>query len=286
MTKKLLDLSGKINGLIPIFEDIIGIADPLGMPFFVLGATARDLILDVGYGIRSFRATKDLDLAIQIEDWENYEILITTLLETGLYSKDRNPHGFIYKNEQYIDIIPFGPIENAKGEIIWPPQNVTSMSVIGFNEAFENTLIVRLRAEPVLDVRVSSLAGLVVLKLITWKGRGAGDNRDSKDLLFIIENYHRAGNEDRLYNENYDIMEELDHRIDEAGARLLGLDIAAIVKQKTKELILEILEEETDENGEYKLITSVIRGSISYDEDFDKYKTLMNEMKKGIYKMP
>jgi predicted nucleotidyltransferase len=286
MTKKLLDLSGKIDGLIPIFEYITRIAGSLGTPFFVIGATARDLILEVRHGIRSSRATKDLDLAIQIEDWEVYFILSAALLETRRFSKNRSPHRFIYKGEQYIDIIPFGPIENAKGEIIWPPQNETSISVVGFDEAYENTIIVRLRAEPVLEIKVASLPGLVVLKLISWKDRSSGKDRDASDLAHIIKNYYQAGNEDRLYNENYNIMKELDHRIEEAGARLLGHDIEAIVKQETKELILEILEEETDENGEYKLITSVIRGSFSYDEDFDKYKTLMNELTKGIYKMP
>ena len=286
MTKKLLDLSGKIDGLIPIFEDIIGIADPLEIPFFVLGATARDLILDVGYGIRSFRATKDLDLAIQIEDWENYEILITTLLETGQFRKDRNPHRLIHKKELPIDIIPFGQIENEEGEITWPPENETSMNVIGFDEAYANTLTVRLKAEPALEIKVASLPGLVVLKLISWKDRSYGKDRDASDLAHIIKNYYQAGNEDRLYNENYDIMKELDHRIEEAGARLLGHDIAALLKPETKELILEILEEETDEDGHSKLTTTMVGRSITYDEDSAKYKILVNELKKGFYETP
>ncbi len=287
MTKKLLDLSGKTDALIPIFEDITRIADSLGMPFFVLGATARDLILEVGYGIRSFRATKDLDLAIQVENWEKYNTLSAALLETGLFSKSRSHHTFIYnKGELYIDIIPFGRIENAEREIIWPPQNETPMSVIGFDEAYENTLIVRLRNDPVLDIRVVSLPGLVVLKLISWKDRSFGKDRDASDLAHIIKNYYRAGNEDRLYNENYDIMVELDHRIEEAGARLLGLDIAALIKPGTEEVLMGILEEETNGNSDHSLIINMTKGSMSYDEDFNKYKTLMNELKKGIYKMP
>lgn len=160
------------------------------------------------------------------------------------------------------------------------------MSVIGFNEAFENTLIVRLRAKPALDVRVSSLPGLVVLKLISWKDRSSGKDRDASDLAHIIRNYYQAGNEDRLYNENYDIMVELDHRIEEAGARLLGHDIAALIKPETKELILEVLEEETDEDGHFKLTTTMVGRSITYDEDSAKYKTLVNEFKKGFYETP
>lgn len=286
MTKRLLDLSGKIDGLIPVFEDITGIADALGIPFFVLGATARDLILEVGYGIRSFRATRDLDLAIQIEDWKIFDTLSATLLETGQFRKDRSPHRLIYKKELPIDIVPFGLIENEEGEITWPPENETSMSVTGFDEAYAHTLSIRLKAEPTLEIKVASLPGLVVLKLISWKDRSFGKDRDASDLAHIIKNYYQAGNEDRLYNENYNIMIELDHRIEEAGARLLGQDIATLIKPKTKDIILRILDEETDENGESKLITSVVRGSLSYDENLDDYKTLLNELKKGIYETP
>lgn len=286
MTKKLLDLSGKIDGLIPIFEGITRIAGPLGIPFFVIGATARDLILELGYGVRSFRATRDLDLAIQVEDWGKYDILSEALLESGLFGGDRIPHRFIYKGELYIDILPFGQIENERGEIIWPPQNEASMSVIGFDEAFGNTLVVRVSTDPVLDIRVASLPGLVVLKLISWNDRSSGTDRDASDLAHIIKNYYHAGNEDRLYDENYDIMEELDHRIEEAGARLLGRDAATLMKPKTKDLILQILDEETNEYGESKLIKTIVRHSLSYDEDFDEYKTLLIELKKGIYEMP
>jgi len=49
MTKKLLDLSGKIDELIPIIGEITQVADSLGIPFFVIGAAARDLILKHGY---------------------------------------------------------------------------------------------------------------------------------------------------------------------------------------------------------------------------------------------
>ena len=283
MTERLLDLSGKTDALIPIFENIAKIADSLRIPFFVIGATARDLILEHGYGIRSFRATRDLDLAIQVEDWEKYAILSKTLLESGLFGTDRIPHRFIYKERQYIDIVPFGRIENARGEIIWPPQNETSMSVVGFSEAYEHTLIVRLRAESVLDVKVASLPGLTVLKLISWKDRRTGKDRDASDLAHIIKNYYQADNEDRLFNENYNIMEELDHRIEVAGARLLGHDIKAMVKQETKELILRILNEETDENSEFRLLATMSKGSLSYDEDFEEYKTLLLELQKGIY---
>jgi len=59
-----LDLSGKIDEytLALYYEHIIAAASALKIQFFVIGATARDLILDRNYNIRPFRATEDVDL--------------------------------------------------------------------------------------------------------------------------------------------------------------------------------------------------------------------------------
>ena len=54
MTKNFIDLSSKIDTLTgDLFADITGAAAYLGIPFFVVGATARDMILTYGYGIRT-----------------------------------------------------------------------------------------------------------------------------------------------------------------------------------------------------------------------------------------
>ena len=58
-----LDLSGKIDEYtLALYEHIISAASALEIQFFVIGATARDLILDRNYNIRPFRATEDVDL--------------------------------------------------------------------------------------------------------------------------------------------------------------------------------------------------------------------------------
>lgn len=284
MTTRLLDLSGKIDWLVPLLDDITEIAGSLGIPFFVIGATVRDLILEHQYGIRARRATIDLDLGIQIEDWEKFRTLSEALLSSGKFSKGRNSHTFMYDKLQ-VDIIPFGKIENEERVIIWPPEHETAMSVIGYADAYENCLIAKVRADPIFKVRVASLPGLVVLKLISWKDRGFKNNRDAKDLAFIIENYHQAGNTDRLYDEYFDIMQELDYKIMEAGARLIGRDVAAIVKPETGKTMLRILEEEINEGGQRRLIINMCEPPFS-DEQFDKYTILLNEFCKGFSEAP
>lgn len=65
MTEKSLDLSGKIDGFtVELFATIANVAASDGISFFVVGATARDIILQYGYGIETIRATNDIDLAL------------------------------------------------------------------------------------------------------------------------------------------------------------------------------------------------------------------------------
>ena len=62
MKEKLIDLSEKIDGFtIELFERISEVAESLKVPFFVVGAMARDIILTHGYGIETGRATQDID---------------------------------------------------------------------------------------------------------------------------------------------------------------------------------------------------------------------------------
>ena len=42
----------------------------LGMPYFIAGATARDILLTHVFGIPTIRATLDVDLAVAVENWE------------------------------------------------------------------------------------------------------------------------------------------------------------------------------------------------------------------------
>jgi len=48
---------------------------------------------------------------------------------------------------------------------------------------------------------------------------------------------------------NEDILVEYDFNYELAGARLLGRDVSKAVNQKTKAVLLEILNQETDNGG-------------------------------------
>ena len=74
MTTTLLDLSGKIDKVaVSALGRIHQISSSMNIPFFIVGATARDILLEVHYGIESKRATVDIDIAVFIENWEQFK---------------------------------------------------------------------------------------------------------------------------------------------------------------------------------------------------------------------
>ena len=65
MTSSLLDLSGKIDSLtVSALNQIQQIALKKKAPFFIVGATARDLLCEAAYGLAPKRATVDIDIAV------------------------------------------------------------------------------------------------------------------------------------------------------------------------------------------------------------------------------
>jgi predicted nucleotidyltransferase len=105
MNENLLDLSGKIDELtVSIYETIAKVADPAGIKYFIIGASARDMILKHGYGIHTIRATLDIDIGIQVSSWDDYKKLSSDLIEAGKFTKSKEPHRFLFNNTR-IDLI-------------------------------------------------------------------------------------------------------------------------------------------------------------------------------------
>ena len=283
MTENLLDLSGKIDEpVVWIYETIHKIADSSGIKYFIVGASARDMILSHGYGINTTRATVDIDIGIQVSSWEDYKKLSNNLIQTGRFTKSTESQRFLFNNSIPVDFIPFGNIETKSNQITWPPEHEAILNVFGFEEAYRSAIIVRLRSDPVLDISVASLTGLTILKLISFNDRSSGSDKDAKDLILIIDNYLDAGNEDRLYKENPDILEDEDFTLPVASARLLGRDIAKIVDETIKNKLLEILKDETGERGQFRLLSQVTAREIDSEKIFEQRLNQLNALKKGL----
>lgn len=71
-------MSYKINSdklahplLKPILKELDNYFNKSGIQFFVIGATARDIVMEI-HNEKSGRLTHDLDIAIAISNWDQY----------------------------------------------------------------------------------------------------------------------------------------------------------------------------------------------------------------------
>jgi len=282
MTSILFNLSGKIEKpVVDTLHILKKAADSLGIPFFVVGAFSRDLILKHGYGIEPRRKTGDIDFGVEVASWEQFKKLFGSLIATGQFSlgseKQRLCCGTIF-----IDILPFGPITDKDKKISWPPEHEVIMSMVGFEEAYEYSITVRLSSDPELDIKLASLPGLAIMKLISWKEKYPNRKRDAEDLLLIMNKYEEAGNSERLYEEDLPLLQEEGFDTKLAGTRLLGRDMAKISDPRTIQIVKGILDAETEELSQYKLLTNMIRETGMAETRFDEILAQLMKLRQGF----
>ena len=282
MTSISFNLSGKIEKpLVDALYFFKRIADSFGFPFFVVGAFSRDLVLKHGYGIEPRRKTGDIDLGVKVANWEQFEKLKESLIATTQFSltpdKQRLCCGTIL-----IDILPFGGITDKDKKISWPPEHEIMMSMVGFEEAYEYSITARLSSDPELDIKLASLPGLAIMKLISWKEKYPNRKRDAEDLLLIMNKYEEAGNSERLYEEDLPLLQEEGFDTKLAGIRLLGRDMGKISDSKTIVIVKGILDAETEELSQYKLVTDMMRETSMSDTRFDEILLQLEKLKQGI----
>ena len=194
---------------------------------------------------REWRATEDIDLAINIDGWENYKKLTEILISKYQFEPESNiAHRFRYKKAILVDILPFGSIAGNDGSLFLPPEFTRKISVIGFNEVYNFTEYLKLSEDPGLEINVASLPGIVILKLFSWDEEYPERKHDASDIGIILTNYIDAGNQERFYES--DLLEQKDFDYDISVARFLGRDIKNICSIKTLTALLEILERRKD----------------------------------------
>ena len=260
MRGSLLDISTKID---PFTSEVLTlvskITDTLKMDFFVIGATARNIIFNLAHGIKIQRGTNDIDFSVRVRNWEDYSKLTNALQENN-FLPSKVIHRFTYKSVPSIDIIPFGEISINSTTIRWPDKEEKEMSVVGFEECYLDSELVCIQTNPPLDIKIASTRGLVLMKLISWKDGFPSRSRDALDISYIIKNYIEAGNMDRLQSKHGDLItEQFDFEL--TGAILLGRDIYEIAKPATLEYIINMLEEEIKNGSDSKFISDMMIGT-------------------------
>ncbi len=245
MTSTSLDISNKIDpNTLALLQSAAGAAQHLGIPFFVIEATARDLVLHHYYGAKITRATQDLDFAIQIPDWSAFETLKTNLLASG-FSETKTPHRLNTTKGGWIDLVPFGSVSGDGKAVAWPPKGDVVMTILGFSEAFEHALQVKIDDSPATNIPVVSPVGLALLKLVSWTERERAKRpNDAKDLLYLCANYRKIpGINDEMYSRET-MMEQYGWVPERGSSNLLGRDVRTMAASNTHEHLERLFNEE------------------------------------------
>ncbi|MCQ8878728.1 nucleotidyl transferase AbiEii/AbiGii toxin family protein [Pseudoalteromonas shioyasakiensis] len=243
MQNTSLNVASKLpRGLAELYRLINAQADALAISYLVIGATARDIILHHGFGAAIERGTRDVDFAIQVKSWQQFEQLKAKLLANGFKAHETKAHQLIISltdgDEWEVDIIPFGAIAGDSHSITWPPQYDIEMSVIGFNEAFNNALNVTISVTPKLEIKVASPEGMLLLKLKSWQEREPHiRGKDAIDIYYLIKHYSKIPEvNDSLYNDDFMGAQDFDEL--KASAMKLASDAQEIASTDTLSFIM------------------------------------------------
>lgn len=210
-------------------------ANRLGIEFILVGARARQFLLDWTDAGSPGRATTDWDFGVLVSSWHEYDTLIEALTgPKGAFSRSPIEHRVIHNNGTRLDLVPFGGIEADRGAITWP-KSLKSMTVLGFSETL--SLSVK-RTVGSVELRMASVAALLLLKLISYADRA--ESRDLEDIVFILG--HRASvAESRMFDELAEALSLGLLEFSDAAPYLLGRDVGLIADERMSDRLLEIL---------------------------------------------
>lgn len=276
----LINISNSIpDNYLQIFDTLAQVSAEHDARFVIIGATARDLILQYGFGISTPRITMDIDVAIYMHSWDIFDAFKNQLMATKQFRQAKEVYRLVHENGIPIDIVPFGNIEAGAHHISWPPTHEIIMSVLGFEDAYLYASSVRISNMPIIDIRVANLTSLVALKIIAWNSRYPLSQKDALDVAFISRVYLDAGNQNRFAEEHSDMLTE-DFDYLHASARLLGRDMTNVLSFETKAQVIQILDQEIKEQNRYKLVEDMTQEY--YREQFDVNLILLKKIQLGL----
>jgi len=221
--------------------------------FFLIGALARDVLLEHIYETEVPLTTGDVDIAVAVEGWQAYEDLRRALAEEHGFENGPEKQRLRSPEGTPLDLVPFGGVEEEGGKARFPPEGSPELTVLGFEAAWEAARMVRFGEGLVGEgnggkgplLRVASLEGLALLKLLSWNERPRKRARDAQDLCLLLQHFYDARLE--LITERHaDLFDTDSFSKPKASARALGRELARLLRDRALEkLLVDTLRRET-----------------------------------------
>ncbi len=212
---------------------------------FVVGAAARDIGMLLLQESSAPRKTLDLDVAVLLQDWSQYEQL-TQLLLSNHFEKHAAKQRFIYRGEKghnfyEVDIVPFGAI--ADNEMVaWPPEGSPIMSVRCFADVMQHAD--KVIVDETFAFRVASLSGQFLIKLDAWTDRHLTTKKDAADMYYILQNVFTAYAISRPSLSTMIDIEATTFDVVVAGAEWIADDLRSILSTEHRAYYAQLLADE------------------------------------------
>ena len=235
----------------------------LGLKLYVVGATARDLMMKLLDEYPSKRKTRDLDVAIALSDWSQFENL-SQILQKNYFRKDPANQKFYYEgkkhdNDYEVDVVPFGDIAGEDETFLWPPEYEKEMSVKCFTEVMNRSMPITI--DKLFNINIATLAGQFLIKLDAWNDRHTAeyDSKDADDMFLILSRYHDA----YIKEPNITPPDAVDYNNHDNetiwGAQWLASDIKNILSNEHLIYYVNMINAELSKKTESDLINNFIR---------------------------
>ena len=263
--------------LVETLQALVNCYRQLGAEVFVVGAAARDIALRLLDVTNAPRRTMDLDVAVMLKEWNQYERLTSILLQNH-FEKAREKQRFYYlgNNGQIrfeVDIVPFGTIAEDD-QVAWPPQGSPVMSVRCFEDVMRTAN--KVTVDEVFSFRLASLSGQFLIKLDTWSDRRLKTKKDAADMAFLLQNVYVAYAlaHDGLPPEVDTNAEQFDVIV--AGAEWMAADLKKMLSDEHRHFYAEMLRGELAKNEESPLLNDLL--DVSDSRNYKLYLRAFDRM--------
>jgi len=202
--------------------------EKFGIDYYLVGAVARDLWMTAIHDIPPSRITGDIDFAVLIKDADTYTDLKEYLIDKEGFSPYKG-NAFVlgWKGWAWVDLLPFGEIEDKNAQVRLDGSGLTNISVPGFREVYESGLP-HAELEGKHNFKFCSLPGLILLKLIAYLERPEARRDDIVDISHILLHFFEM-HSNHIYENHNDLFG--DRELLEIGAHVVGREMASILRK-------------------------------------------------------
>jgi predicted nucleotidyltransferase len=221
------------------FKTLIETFEASGIHHYLIGGQARDLLLSQK-DIKPISVTPDIDFAVMVQDFGQFEGLRTALFGAG-FERTKLPYRLLWPSSRtMIDLLPFGEI--AADDVVHFPPPGFDISVLGFHEIGSHLERYYIDEGRTLSIPIAPLHGIFLLKVISWDDRPEIRGKDLKDLKQILAHYWTFYQEE-AYDDHLDIFDLEIEPLEGWGARILGRHLAAPLSKSIalKQRVVDIL---------------------------------------------